>query len=145
MGILFSNSRYYLTKTSHPKQILDCESRCQTFGYNNGNTPGWDYSGNVAKTRSGLTCQFWNTQTLHKHDQPRWNHNYCRNPSSEDGGVWCYTTDPDVKWEYCDVPGLSFSIHSLFKLTYVQPATQNSKKQLKPKRVSFDKSLKAET
>ena len=73
------------------------------------------------------------------------NHNYCRNPDSEDGGVWCYTTDPDVKWEYCDVPGLSLSIHNLLKFTYVQPATQNSKKQLKPKRVSFDKSLKAET
>ena len=39
------------------------------------------------------------------------NHNYCRNPDSEDGGVWCYTTDPKVKWEYCDVPGLSLNTH----------------------------------
>ena len=30
-------------------------------------------------------------------------HNFCRNP---DGGdrVWCYTTDSDFRWEYCDVP-----------------------------------------
>ena len=55
------------------------------------------------------------------------NHNYCRNPDSEDGGVWCYTTDPKVKWEYCDVPGLSFSIFNLVRLTNFQPATKNAK------------------
>ena len=29
--------------------------------------------------------------------------NWCRNP---DGTPlpWCYTTDPDVKWQTCDVP-----------------------------------------
>ena len=30
--------------------------------------------------------------------------NYCRNPDNEPGGPWCYTTDPDKRWEYCDVP-----------------------------------------
>jgi hypothetical protein len=30
--------------------------------------------------------------------------NYCRNPDSEPGGPWCYTTDAGVRWEYCDVP-----------------------------------------
>ena len=30
--------------------------------------------------------------------------NYCRNP---DGGdtIWCYTTNPDEKWDYCDPIG----------------------------------------
>ena len=88
------------------KQILDCKSRCQTLGYNNGNNPGWDYKGTVSTTRSGRKCQFWNTNFPHRHDQPEEEHNFCRNPNSEDGGVWCYTTDPDVRWEYCDVPGL---------------------------------------
>ena len=31
--------------------------------------------------------------------------NYCRNPTSKKGDLpWCYTTDPDQKWDYCDVP-----------------------------------------
>lgn len=29
--------------------------------------------------------------------------NYCRNPDN-DIQPWCYTTDPDTKWEYCKVP-----------------------------------------
>lgn len=29
--------------------------------------------------------------------------NYCRNPDNE-RMPWCYTTDPDVRWEYCKVP-----------------------------------------
>ena len=55
----------------------------------------------MARTVSGKRCQKWNEQTPHKHDQPAWDHNYCRNPDSEDGGVWCYTEDPGTRWEYC--------------------------------------------
>jgi len=30
---------------------------------------------------------------------------YCRNPDeSYSAGVWCYTTDPNTRWELCDVP-----------------------------------------
>lgn len=28
--------------------------------------------------------------------------NYCRNPDA-DRGPWCYTTDPSVRWEYCNL------------------------------------------
>ncbi|KAL5253738.1 hypothetical protein ACHWQZ_G013495 [Mnemiopsis leidyi] len=35
------------------------------------------------------------------------NHNYCRNPTSASGGPWCYTTDPNTRWEYCDIPKCS--------------------------------------
>lgn len=28
--------------------------------------------------------------------------NYCRNPDG-DKGPWCYTTDPSVRWEYCNL------------------------------------------
>ena len=30
--------------------------------------------------------------------------NYCRNPGKESEGPWCYTTDKNKRWEYCDVP-----------------------------------------
>ena len=30
--------------------------------------------------------------------------NYCRNPDNEPVGLWCYTMDPDKRWEECDVP-----------------------------------------
>jgi len=29
--------------------------------------------------------------------------NYCRNPDGSAVGLWCYTTDPSVRWEPCDV------------------------------------------
>lgn len=28
--------------------------------------------------------------------------NYCRNPDGDEG-PWCYTTDPSVRWEYCNL------------------------------------------
>jgi len=37
--------------------------------------------------------------------------NYCRNPDNNyDGGLWCYTTDPDKRWESCDVPSCGQSL-----------------------------------
>ena len=36
--------------------------------------------------------------------------NYCRNPVDDEGnpirsrGPWCFTTDNEVEWEYCNVP-----------------------------------------
>ena len=39
-------------------------------------------------------------------------HNYCRNQNPEAStGTWCFTTDPDELWEYCDIidcPGSLF-------------------------------------
>lgn len=69
-----------------------------------------DYRGYVNVTKSGRECQRWDSQAPHSHSRTRRNYpdkglteNYCRNPDGEDEGAWCYTTDPDVRWEYCHV------------------------------------------
>lgn len=71
---------------------------------------GENYVGNVAVTVSGNTCQRWSEQTPHKHNRTPENfpcknldENYCRNPDGETA-PWCYTTNPEVRWEYCQIP-----------------------------------------
>ena len=74
--------------------------------------------GHVSVTESGLTCQAWRAQVPHSHydgnpeyfknETLRDAANYCRRPTKpEDDGrtrPWCYTTHPDMRWEYCDIP-----------------------------------------
>ena len=95
-------------KWEYCSQINDCYHTCQKWDLKDSGkrTKGWNYLGTHSKTGTGIKCQKWSDQHPHKHDQPAWNHNYCRNPDSEDGGVWCYTTDPNIKWMYCGVPGM---------------------------------------
>nr|XP_055041438.1 apolipoprotein(a)-like isoform X2 [Misgurnus anguillicaudatus] len=71
---------------------------------------GSSYRGNISTTKTGKTCQKWASQTPHKHDRTSKNYpckgldeNYCRNPDNE-RAPWCYTTDPQTEWEYCNVP-----------------------------------------
>ncbi|KAI8482588.1 hypothetical protein Bbelb_396550 [Branchiostoma belcheri] len=71
---------------------------------------GASYRGTVSVTETGKTCQRWDSQTPHEHDYTPADYpsagleeNYCRNPD-DDTRVWCYTTDPDTRWDYCDVP-----------------------------------------
>ncbi|XP_070532466.1 uncharacterized protein [Ptychodera flava] len=71
---------------------------------------GVDYRGTVSTTLSGKTCQKWSEQTPHEHNRlptdfpfaGLGDHNYCRNPDAEPK-PWCYTTDPETRWDYCDV------------------------------------------
>jgi len=78
---------------------------------------GREYTGTLSTTVSGRTCQAWSSETPHELNLPASidaNYaegsraeakNYCRNPDpSWLGGVWCYTTDPNMRWEMCNVP-----------------------------------------
>uniref|UniRef100_A0A7N8WTE7 Macrophage stimulating 1 n=1 Tax=Mastacembelus armatus TaxID=205130 RepID=A0A7N8WTE7_9TELE len=70
---------------------------------------GEDYRGKVFTTKSALTCQQWWSKFPHDH---RWTPtatnglelNYCRNPDGDRIGPWCYTTDPERRYESCNIP-----------------------------------------
>ncbi|XP_041062728.1 plasminogen-like [Carcharodon carcharias] len=70
---------------------------------------GQKYRGTVSTTISGIVCQRWDTQVPHLHSRTPDNYpckglegNHCRNPDNEKE-PWCYTTNPDTRWEYCQV------------------------------------------
>ncbi|RXN07461.1 plasminogen-like protein [Labeo rohita] len=88
--------------TTEPPTILP-EVTCATG-------EGSSYRGTIAVTVSGKTCQEWSSQSPQKHSRTPENYpckgldkNYCRNPDNE-RSPWCYTTDPETRWEYCSVP-----------------------------------------
>ncbi|XP_033114339.1 apolipoprotein(a)-like [Anneissia japonica] len=97
----------------------------------------YDYRGSVHTTTSGFTCQDWASQTPHSHsytpesypDDGLLNNNNCRNPDQDDT-AWCYTTDPNRRWEFCDVGSpsesceeLSTTPHSTQETTTTQVST----------------------
>ncbi|KAM7340921.1 hypothetical protein ACRRTK_001536 [Alexandromys fortis] len=72
---------------------------------------GKNYRGTMSKTKNGVTCQKWSATSPHvpnyspnTHPNDGLEENYCRNPDNDDKGPWCYTTDPDKRYDYCDIP-----------------------------------------
>lgn len=75
---------------------------------------GVDYFGHVNTTVSGRICMRWDSQSPHSHDYgyAKDQENYCRNPYGKAAkGPWCYTTDPEKIWEYCNIPCLMYSMN----------------------------------
>jgi len=71
------------------------------------NGDGADYRGLQTRTRTGRTCQRWDSMSPHSHTTTQaafpgagLEENYCRNPI-ESVSIWCYTTDPSTRWELC--------------------------------------------
>merc|ERR1712048_707007 len=65
------------------------------------------YRGDLAVTVSGKTCQAWGTDSPHANTKKPADYpseglvaNYCR-ASESDKYAWCYTTDPNKRWEPC--------------------------------------------
>ncbi|XP_005169022.1 prothrombin isoform X1 [Danio rerio] len=70
---------------------------------------GAKYAGKVSVTKSGKACQYWKSNFPHKIDefnvtQLKLPENFCRNPDKHKDGPWCFTRDPTVRRETCNVP-----------------------------------------
>ncbi|NXM02463.1 PLMN protein, partial [Tyrannus savana] len=70
---------------------------------------GQSYRGTTSITASGKKCQAWNSMFPHWHEKTPdkfpdadLRDNYCRNPDG-DNSPWCFTTDPNTLWEYCNL------------------------------------------
>lgn len=68
------------------------------------------YQGLVNVTEHGLPCQRWDSTEPHTHDRPpdvfpevQNADNYCRNAGGEEPRPWCYTMDPNVRWQHCNI------------------------------------------
>jgi len=78
----------------------------------------WDgeYAGTESQTMYGDQCQKWSSQEPHQHELGVNDYefpgqdvesagDYCRYIIYPAMDIpWCYTTNPDVEWEYCDIP-----------------------------------------
>ena len=87
--------------------VIDCDrsviptavSECQ-----HNSTDGRNYRRMTNTTASGIPSQKWSSPTNYYKFTHLGHHKCCRKPEGEEGGLWCYTTDPDKAWEYCSTP-----------------------------------------
>ncbi|XP_057291613.1 uncharacterized protein LOC130614207 [Hydractinia symbiolongicarpus] len=70
---------------------------------------GFDYAGNINKTKFNQTCLPWSSACLKQYSLLdisglNENENFCRNPSGYKEIPWCYISPNGTEWQYCDVP-----------------------------------------
>lgn len=80
-----------------PLGVADClaHSRCSVFSHLK-----WFSSVNV----NVQYCQYLSDPF--RFPSKNLKKNYCRNPDGEPR-PWCFTTDPNKRWEFCDIPRCS--------------------------------------
>lgn len=111
-------------RASGARWLVDyCKSLCVCVGEWNCNptADGFQYVGRVSVTVTGRQCQVWMHHIPHRHSytrnevvnstgtgdfadpSPEAAVNYCRNPDRNlsSNGLWCFTMDPDSRWEKC--------------------------------------------
>ncbi len=65
-----------------------------------------DYRGKINVTEAGFQCQRWDSKEHYspdKYPEAGLEENFCRNPDDSER-AWCFSTNPNEQWEYCDVP-----------------------------------------
>ncbi|ENN71741.1 hypothetical protein YQE_11587, partial [Dendroctonus ponderosae] len=69
------------------------------------------YQGKVNISKEGIPCQRWDSQSPQAHNSPpdvfmelKNAENYCRNAGGEEKRPWCFTTNPGIRWQHCEIP-----------------------------------------
>ncbi|KAM6188176.1 LOW QUALITY PROTEIN: tyrosine-protein kinase transmembrane receptor ROR2-like [Sarcoramphus papa] len=90
------------------------------------NGSGADYRGTISVTKSGHTCQLWDSQNPHNHDltstqfpELGGGHAYCRNPRGQMDGPWCFTKNKNIRVELCAIPSCSPHDNSKMGILYI--------------------------
>eukprot|EP00057_Strongylocentrotus_purpuratus_P019671 XP_011674145.1 PREDICTED: integumentary mucin C.1-like [Strongylocentrotus purpuratus] len=96
-----------VVKRDPTSTLIECAALCTPTCKED--PTGVQYRGDLAQTINGRTCQAWTFQEPHAHSRTPANYpnagldgNFCRNPDNWDT-AWCYTTDPETRWELCAV------------------------------------------
>ncbi|CAG0900009.1 unnamed protein product [Darwinula stevensoni] len=82
---------------------------------------GKEYVGTEDVTETGKPCLFWSNRSrdvpwdFSRRDEQNYHlnflngnssihENHCRNPGLYRERPWCFVSDPDIRWEYCNIP-----------------------------------------
>ncbi|KAK3604330.1 hypothetical protein CHS0354_021130 [Potamilus streckersoni] len=70
----------------------------------------YEYTGTRNCTEHGIVCMNWSSKSPHDHIKNDFidgsiekAENYCRDPDGT-GQPWCYTVDPNIRYQNCTVP-----------------------------------------
>ncbi|EDV28713.1 uncharacterized protein TRIADDRAFT_51904 [Trichoplax adhaerens] len=81
---------------------------------------GQYYRGQNHQTIDGYECKDWQSQrsiphvSAMKRSKDDLTSNYCRNPGSYRSRPWCYTTNPNAQWHYCNIPKCVESVNNSY-------------------------------